>query len=64
AIIYGFWSWGVDNIIPTQNYVAWFLISFFLLGIFNLLFKKLRNNAAFTLFILQFVFFLLLGIQW
>jgi len=64
AIILGFWSWGTDGNIPMQNYVAWFLISFILLIVFNLFMKDLKNKAAFTLFILQFVFFALLGINW
>lgn len=64
AIMQGFWSWGGDGNIPTQNYVAWFIISFFLLFIFNFLLKDLRNKAAFTLLILQFLFFFFLGLKW
>lgn len=64
AINYGFWSWGGDGHIPMDNYIAWFLISFFLLIIFNLLLKNLKNKVAFTLLLLQFLFFFLLGIDW
>jgi putative membrane protein len=64
AIFYDFWSWGGDGSIPLQNYAAWFLISFVLLGLFNVLFKDFRNKAAVTLFSLQFLFFFLLGIAW
>ncbi len=64
AIIYDFWSWGSDNIIPLQNYLAWFMISFFFLLIIQSFIKDLKNNAGFTLFNLQFIFFLVVGIRW
>lgn len=64
AMIYGFWSWGADNAVPYQNYVAWFLISYFFLLLFNIFLKDIKNNAAFTLFNLQFIFFLIIGIKW
>ncbi len=31
AMIYDFWHWGENNIVPLQNYFAWFIISFILL---------------------------------
>ncbi len=64
AMYYEFWYWGDNNIVPLQNYVAWFMISFILLMVFHLLIKDLKNNAAFTLFNLQFIFFLIVGIDW
>lgn len=64
AIHYGFWSWGGDGSIPFQNYAAWFVISFILLFVFNILFKSLKNKVAFTLLVLQFLFFFFLGIDW
>ena len=64
AIMQGFWTWGGDGNIPMQNYASWFIISFFLLLVFNFLLKDLRNKAAFTLLVLQFLFFLFLGLKW
>ncbi len=64
AMIHGFWSWGEDNLVPLQNYLAWFIISFVFLLLFNLALKDMKNNAALTLFNLQFIFFLVLGIDW
>lgn len=64
AIHYEFWSWGGDGSIPMQNYVAWFVISFVLLLLFNTFFKDLKNKVAFALLVLQFLFFFLLGIDW
>ncbi len=64
AIHYNFWSWGPENIVPMRNYVAWGVISFVFLSVFALNFKDLRNKTGFTLFILQFVFFLIIGIDW
>lgn len=64
AINYGLWSWGGDGSVPMQNYAAWFIISFGLLFVFNLLFKDLKNKVALTLLVLQFLFFFLLGLEW
>lgn len=64
AIYYEFWSWGGDGTVPIQNYIAWFVISFTLLLIFNTLFKYLKNKVAFALLVLQFLFFFFLGIDW
>lgn len=63
AIMQGFWEWGGDGNIPMQNYIAWFIISFFLLLVFNFLLKDLKNKAAFTLLVLQFLFFFFLGLD-
>lgn len=55
--IMGFWFWK-DNHIPMSNYVAWFCIS--LLFSFYIR-KKLplkENQAALTLYVTQFMFFL------
>ncbi len=64
AIIQGFWSWSADGSIPIQNYIAWFLISFLLLMVYNLVLPQIKNKPAKTLLILQFIFFFLLGIEW
>lgn len=63
AIHLGFWSWGGGDI-PLQNYGAWFIISFLLLLLFNSFLKNEQNKVAFTLLVLQFLFFFLLGINW
>lgn len=61
AIHYDFWNWS-GNGIPIQNYVAWFVIAFFILEIFFQLVEKLTNKVAEVLLILQFVFFFVLNI--
>lgn len=56
AMHYDFWQWG-NNIVPIQNYIAWFSISLVLLLVFNKILGHVVNKAAIVLFILQFVFF-------
>jgi putative membrane protein len=52
----GFWFWK-DSIIPFQNYLSWFLISF----VFSLIIKRCivlkPNKPAIALYIIQIVFF-------
>lgn len=53
------WSWK-DDIVPLQNYLAWFGLALFfnsLLKIFNI---KTKNSLSFTILICQFSFFVLL----
>lgn len=59
AITYDFWSWKND-FIPTQNYLAWGVISFVLLAIFHKLVPPINNKVAIALFFLQIVFFVVL----
>lgn len=61
AVYIGMWSWR-DNIIPWQNYLAWFLISAFLLALLFLFRIQARNKVAGWLFVIQFSFFLALNI--
>ena len=56
AIALNFWNWS-GNAIPLQNYIAWGVISFFLLLLFFSSFKTESNKVAYALFILQCVFF-------
>lgn len=56
-----FWSWKKD-VIPLQNYFAWFAISFFMFLYFFNLKAKLRNEIAAYLFVIIAAFFLLLNI--
>jgi uncharacterized membrane protein len=61
AIRLDFWHWQNEQI-PTQNYLTWFLLSFFLSYIF-LKGKFLKNNPlAFLLLFLQFSFFLIINL--
>lgn len=61
AIHYSFWTWE-NEVIPTQNYIAWFFVALPLAGLFILLFPKTTNIVARALFIFQVLFFLILGI--
>lgn len=61
AIRFNLWEWtGVQHgSVPFQNYVAWFVISFFLFKLYYLFnFDKNNKVAGFT-FIILFIFFLL-----
>lgn len=53
---FDFWYWE-NNVIPFQNYMAWFIISF----LFNLIVQKhlskKKNNAAKAFYFVQLVFF-------
>lgn len=61
AIQYNFWQWS-NNVIPIQNYIAWFLIALPLTSNFMILQGHIKNNVAIALLILQFIFFLVLRI--
>lgn len=59
AIASDFWSWETLPV-PVQNYVAWFVLSFFLhLLFYSLPFRK-ENPAAKFLYLFQLVFFMIL----
>jgi uncharacterized membrane protein len=61
AIRLDFWYWQNEQI-PNQNYLMWFLLSFFLSYIF-FKGKFLKNNPlAFLLLVLQFSFFLIINL--
>jgi len=61
AVQYDFWYWQ-HAIIPLQNFVAWFYISFAMQLFFNKMKPVEDNGAAIPLFILQIVFFTVLNI--
>ncbi|WP_245681390.1 carotenoid biosynthesis protein [Arcticibacter eurypsychrophilus] len=61
AIQFDYWSWD-SAVIPMQNYVVWFVFSALLLGLFYKMDFRKQNVAAATLFIMQFVFFLVLRV--
>ncbi len=60
AVKYNWWSWQ-NNVVPMQNYIAWFYISFVFLWLF---FKiEIKNNqVAMLLIILQLFFFSVLNL--
>jgi len=60
AVSLDFWSWQND-IIPKHNYIAWFIISFFMHIYFHKLGLKKFNRIAVALFIIQYIFFLVLS---
>lgn len=61
AIHYKFWAWD-QNMIPLQNYIAWFVGAFIFISIF-ILFVKIppKNKVAEAIFWLQLAFF---GVLW
>lgn len=56
AIKYDFWSWENVNV-PLQNYIAWVVISFFLLLLFFAVPFRKKNNLAITVYLCQLFFF-------
>ncbi|NNE28044.1 MAG: carotenoid biosynthesis protein [Saprospiraceae bacterium] len=63
AMQLGFWSWQ-DDIIPQQNYVAWALLSLVFLHTLFYLLKPRTNKVAYSLLILQFIFFGVLNLKY
>ena len=61
AVKYDFWSWSASTP-PVQNFIAWFIISFLLLLLFNALNFNKSNKLAKGLFIIQLVFFVVLAL--
>ncbi len=61
AIKYDFWKWS-NYTPPFQNFVAWFIVSFILLLLFNSMNFKKDNKLAQGLFIIQLVFFITLSV--
>lgn len=57
AMRHHFWNWK-NGIIPLQNYIAWFVVSSFLLYFFHYLRFVKSNAIAVAIFIVQFLFFL------
>lgn len=53
---YDFWYWQ-DNIIPTQNFVAWYITAYLLLVLFYALPLQRRNFLARPIYIMQLFFF-------
>jgi len=61
AIKLNYWKWAND-IIPLQNYAAWFLISFIFSFLYLYIFKiEIRNKISIHYLFAQILFFLFLG---
>jgi putative membrane protein len=54
-----FWYW-LHHVIPIQNYVAWFVISFILNLIFQKIISQKSNSTATGFYVVQLTFFILL----
>ncbi len=59
AMRYDFWNWA-QSIIPVQNFVAWFVISFVLLLFFFKMDIEKNNALARPFYLVQLIFFALL----
>ena len=57
-----FWQWP-GGVVPLQNYIAWFLISFALLILFQYLRFDKRNPVAAPVLALQVLFFGILNLM-
>lgn len=53
------WNWDQD-IIPLQNYLGWFMFSFFILLLLNVFKFRFKNPVAFIVLTYQMIFFFLL----
>ncbi len=61
AIRFDYWSW-YGGIIPLQNYLGWYIFSFFLFLFFSGLNFRKENKAAVVLLFSQIAFFLVLNL--
>jgi len=62
AIHFQFWNWAGGKI-PLQNYLAWFIFSFFIQWVLNKKFSYRKNIAFLVLYISQVIFFLALNLS-
>ena len=56
-----FWQWQ-NNLIPIQNYIAWFAISFLLFFIFRKINRNIKNRFSVIVLAIQFLFFAILNL--
>jgi bisanhydrobacterioruberin hydratase len=61
AMEHGFWWWEGDTV-PLRNYLGWFVVALPLECLFAAWLPYARNKVAVALFILQFLFFFILGV--
>jgi putative membrane protein len=59
APLCNFWYWK-NGIIPLQNYIAWFIISFLIALIVQKHLCSPKNKVAFSFYFIQLFFFLIL----
>jgi putative membrane protein len=59
AITMGMWTWS-GNVIPLQNYLAWFVISLMFFTLTALMKIEVRNKISIPLWLILFTFFILL----
>ena len=62
AMAFDFWQWS-GGVVPMQNYIAWFLVSFALLLLFQYLRFDKRNPLAAPVLALQVLFFGILNLM-
>lgn len=60
AVKLDYWTWQND-VIPVQNYIAWFVVSFLFHRFFQQKIGIPQNKVAFGLYFIQFLFFITLG---
>lgn len=60
AIKLDYWSWS-ENIIPLQNYLAWFVLAFISSLIYNYLKVKINSKISIHYVLAQFVFFTIIN---
>jgi bisanhydrobacterioruberin hydratase len=61
AIKYDYWHWQ-NNLIPFQNYVGWFIVSFLFLKVYHQIDFNKSNKVAGLLLITQALFFIILNL--
>ncbi len=61
AMKLNYWSWE-GNIVPAQNYIAWYLIALFFSAYFVLLKLNIRSKVIIHYFLIQLVFFMILNL--
>ena len=61
AVKTNMWTWAGD-VIPLQNYVGWFVVSFIIQTLFFRFHKPAKNKVAVVLLVLQYAFFAILNL--
>lgn len=61
AIRYDYWEWASIHV-PTQNYIAWFVVGFIMAFGFGSLKLKTQNSIALPLYFIQLLFFIVSNI--
>lgn len=58
-----FWAWEtINSTAPLQNYIAWFIVSFFMFIFFRKVNGNISNRYSFIILLLQFLFFGILNL--